>query len=91
MMASENRTRDPLLRDPFVASAYDKETSESGGTGILGRIAKASGLAFNRIYRSEKQKIEGKKEKAKEDTYDEAERKKTAAQRADKYLARSKI
>ena len=76
--------------------AYDKEASESGGTGISGRIAKAVGLAFNRIFGSEKEKIKDKKEKAKkeskEDTDDEAEQQKTAAQRADELsLARSKM
>jgi hypothetical protein len=87
--ASKNGTRDPLLRVICLLRAYDKEASESGGTGILGRIAKAAGLAFSRIFGSEKEKINDKEEKAKEeskeDTDDEAEQKK-AAQRADESL-----
>jgi hypothetical protein len=48
--------------------AYNKEASESGGTGISGRIAKAAVLAFNRIFGSEEEKIKDKKEKAKEES-----------------------
>lgn len=98
--ASENGTQDPLLRAVIrLLRAYDKEASESGGTRISGRTARAAGLAFNPIFGSEIEKIKDKREKAKEeskkeskeDTDDKMEQKKTAAQRVEESLARSKI
>ena len=83
--ASKNGTQDPLLRVMIrLLRTYDKEASESGGTRISGRTAKAAGLAFHRIFRSEIEKIQDKREKAmeesKEDVDDKMEQKKTAAQ-----------
>ena len=83
--ASENGTQDPLLRVIRLLRAYDKEASESGGTRISGRTARAAGLAFNRIFGSEIEEIKDKREKAKEeskkeskeDTDDKIEQKKT--------------
>ena len=68
MRNSWQREQEKLLRE------YDKEASESG-TGISGRIAKAAGSAFDRIFGSEKEKEQDKK-----DTDDELEHGKTAAQ-----------
>jgi molecular chaperone DnaJ len=79
-----SKKQEELLRE------YDEEAGECG-TGISGRLAKAAGSAFSRIFGADdkkKDKKKSKKEKAKEekeskkdtDTDDEPEQKKTADQ-----------
>jgi molecular chaperone DnaJ len=67
------KNQEKLLRE------YDEEASESG-TGISGRLAKAAGSAFDRIFGSDSKEQKKEKKDSNEDTDDEPEQKKTSAQ-----------
>jgi hypothetical protein len=58
---------------------HDEETSKSGAE-LLGRLAKAAGPAFDRIFGSDVKEKKKEKKESKEDTGNKPKQKKTSTQ-----------